>query len=224
MKKPAKIKAIIFDIDNTLVDFYNFKIQSTKAALHAMQKNGLKIKEKTFGHFFSMYYKHGFEDREIMQKFLEHKLGYVDYRLLGPAIIAYRKARDVHLKPYPGIKPTLKRLRKKGLKICIVTDAPILKAWLRLSVAGLQNDFDFVVTSTDSGGFKHDGKSFKLALKKLKLKPEQVLVLGDSGSRDITPATKFGFKTCFAMYGRVHEPLVKSDYKIKKISEILKII
>lgn len=219
-----KIKAIIFDVDNTLVDFFNFKIKATKAAVKAMEENGLKKHKKNFGHLFTLYYKHGFEHRDVFQHYLRKKLGKIDYKILGPAIVAYRKARDKYLKPYPSIKPTLKKLRRKGIKLMIVSDAPRLKVWIRLATANLQNEFDFVITSTDSKGTKKDGKSFKLALKKLGFKPKEILVLGDSGSRDIEPAKKFGFRTCFALYGRIHEPRVKSDYQIKKIGEILNIV
>lgn len=222
--KKAKIKAVILDMDNTLLDFFGYKIKATKAALKAMQKAGLKIdSKKGYGILFSMYYTYGFESRQIFQKFLEKVNGKVDYKLMAAAMIAYRKARDSALKPYPGIKTTLSKLRKKGIKVIIVSDALSLKAWLRLYTTGLDKEFDVVITSDEAGGFKSSGKPFKLALKKLKLEPYQILMVGDSQTRDIIPAKKFGFNTCIAMYGRKHKP--KMDVIcLNKFSDILKVV
>ncbi|MBI4894908.1 MAG: HAD-IA family hydrolase [Candidatus Aenigmarchaeota archaeon] len=224
MKQKYKIKAIILDMDNTLLDFFGYKIKATKAALRAMQKAGLKIdSKKGYGILFSMYYKYGFESRQIFQKFLEEVTGKVDYRLMAAAMIEYRKARDLALIPYPGIKPTLRKLRKKGIKVIIVSDALNLKAWLRLYTARLENEFDVVITSDMAGGFKSSGKPFKMAVKKLKLKPNQILMVGDSQSRDIIPAKKFGFNTCIAMYGRKHRPEMDVQC-LNKFSDILKYV
>jgi len=41
-----KTKAILFDLDNTLVDFMAMKRNSCKAAMNAMIKAGLKIDKK----------------------------------------------------------------------------------------------------------------------------------------------------------------------------------
>ena len=40
------VKAVMFDLDNTLFDFMKYKTESCNAALIAMKKAGLKINEK----------------------------------------------------------------------------------------------------------------------------------------------------------------------------------
>ena len=47
------------------------------------------------------------------------------------------------------VKPTLK-IKRKGLKLGIVTDAPRNKAWQRLVITNLENEFDFVITHDDT--------------------------------------------------------------------------
>ena len=68
----AKIKAIIFDLDNTLIDFWGAKETSINAAIDAMIKSGLKMKKKTaLKLIFELYKKYGIEHGKIFQKFLQ---------------------------------------------------------------------------------------------------------------------------------------------------------
>jgi putative hydrolase of the HAD superfamily len=60
--------------------------------------------------------------------------------------------------------------------------------------------FDVVVTYDDSKEKKPSLKPFNLALKKLRIKPEDVVVIGDSIERDIVPAKRLGAKTVLARY------------------------
>ena len=66
------IKEIIFDLDNTLIDFLKMKKHSCEAAISAMIDAGLKVKkEKALKLLFELYDKHGLENPRIFQKFLK---------------------------------------------------------------------------------------------------------------------------------------------------------
>ena len=66
------IKAVIFDLDNTLIDFLKFKDRCCSAAIDAMIDAGLKIpKQKGMKMIYKLYSKYGMEDHTIFQKFLK---------------------------------------------------------------------------------------------------------------------------------------------------------
>ena len=66
------IKAILFDLDNTLMDFFRLKKNCCNAAIDAMISAGLKInKRKATKLLFQLYDKYGIEYDKIFQKFLE---------------------------------------------------------------------------------------------------------------------------------------------------------
>jgi len=67
---------------------------------------------------------------------------------------------------------------------------------------------------------------FKLLLKKLRLKPSQVLFVGDNPDRDIKGAKKMGMKTALAKYGQVlgKNSKEKADFELGNFREILKIV
>ncbi|HLC51572.1 MAG TPA: TIGR02253 family HAD-type hydrolase [archaeon] len=227
------IKAILFDLDNTLIDFVKLKFYSIDAAIDAMISNGLKMSKKSAEKsLFRLYNKHGIEYQLIFQKFLEESMGKIDYRLLAAAISAYRKAKASELKPYPSVIPTLRKLKRK-YRLGIISDAPRLQAWIRLADLELLDLFDVVITKDDTGVFKPNPKPYIKALKILNAKPDEAMFVGDAPARDLKGAKNVGMKTCFAKYGFAEkvtigydasDPKVKPDYVINSISELLKIV
>ena len=222
------IRAIIFDLDNTLIDFMKMKRIACEESIDAMIDAGLKIsKKKGLKILYELYDKYGIEYQLIFQKFLKKVIGKIDYRILAHGVNAYRKVKFGFLVPYPGTKRTLIALKNKKLKLGIVSDAPRLQAWLRLTAMGLDDFFDAVVTWEDVGRQKPSRLPFRAALKKLKAKPEECLMVGDRPSRDIKGARELGMKTCFAKYGYVGKPFktkVKADFEISEIGGLVKVI
>jgi putative hydrolase of the HAD superfamily len=130
------------------------------------------------------------------------------------------------LDPYPKVVPTLLVLKQKGIKIGIVTDAPRLKAWMRLTELRLQDFFDVVVAYGDVSETKPSRMPFERALELLQLKPEEVLMVGDMPEKDVKGAQALGMKACFARYGWVRgaKPQTTADFEIDGIEEILQIV
>jgi len=226
LDKSKMIKAITFDLDMTLEDFLKFKREGTKAAAKAMIKAGLKMPlDKLEKELFSFYLK-DIEGNRVFENFLKGK-GITSKKILAVGINAYAKAKLLHLKPYLGVKKTLSKLKKKGLKLGIITDAPRLKAYQRLDSIGIVDYFDFLVGKEDTTKRKNSEKPFLKALEILKVKPEEVLHVGDWPERDIKVPKSLGIKTCLANYsykvykiGKYYMP----DYQIDRFEEIIKLI
>src|SRR3989344_7085521 len=127
------LKSVIFDLDNTLIDFMTMKRISCDAAISAMIGAGLSMgKEEATRELFSLYDKYGLEEKTIFQKFLKKFEKKIDYEILASGIVAYRRVRSGFLEPYPNVSKVLFELKRRGIKLAIVSDAPRLKAWIRL--------------------------------------------------------------------------------------------
>jgi len=217
------IKAIIFDLDNTLIDLMEMKRQCLRASIDAMIDAGLDIdKESAIRIFEKMYMNANIEDRKIFQKFLRKVHGTVDIRMLCYAILAYRRAKSGFLIPYPGTKRTLIALKSLGMKLAIVSDAPRERAWLRLCSTSLDDFFDTIITFDDTKEKKPSKKPFLLATQKLKINPQEALMVGDFPERDIKGARALGMKTAFAKYGfdsygKKRVKKIKAEDQVKKI-------
>jgi len=219
------LKAVLFDLDNTLVDFMRMKDSCCEAAIHSMIEAGLPLDEENAKKkLFEMYQKVGIENQTIFEKFLKETMGEVDYRVLAAGIAAYRRIKAGQLVPFPHVRKTLVKLKEHGLKLGIVSDAPRLQAWLRLAEMNLSEFFDVVVALEDTGQLKPSKMPFKQAIEKLGIKPEKILFVGDNPERDIEGAKSVGMKTALAAYGQVTEGKSNPDFVLKDVKELQEIV
>ncbi|MBU0979310.1 MAG: HAD-IA family hydrolase [Nanoarchaeota archaeon] len=219
------IKAVLFDLDNTLIDFMKMKRLSCEEAISAMIDAGLPLdKEEAIKKLFALYQKHGIEHQKIFQLFLKETMGKIDWRILASGVVAYRRIKASFLEPYPHTLKTLIELKKKGIKLAILSDAPKLEAYTRLAATKLMPFFDVILTLDDTKAFKPAKQAFLLALKRLGTKPEETLMVGDWHERDIVGAKKVGMKTAYAIYGTIKEVKSTADYDLASIKDILKVV
>jgi len=220
------IKAVVFDLDNTLVDFMRMKRNAVEAAVKAMIDAGLDFPYEVIKvKIDEVYNEKGIEYQSVFDQVLTHFLGKIDHKILAAGIVAYRTAREAELNTYPKVIPTFIKLIKMGLKLGVVSDAPSREAWLRLAYIGLHHIFDAVVTFDESSERKPSPKPFNLVLKQLEVHPSEALMVGDWAERDIVGAKSVGMKTVFAKYGDTFNTLKhEGDYEINDVSEIIDIV
>ena len=220
------IHAVIFDLDNTLLDFMNTKMKAVESGVHGMIEACLQInsdyaKEK----IINIYEEKGWEYQEVFDDFIQRKIGKIDYKILASGIVSYRKAREASLILYPNVNSTLITLSKWGLKLGVVSDAPSREAWMRICSVNLHHIFDAIVTFHDTGMHKPSPEPFEKIASLLKVSPENSLMVGDWPERDVIGAKKLGMKTVFAKYGDVFGTKYSgADYDIMDVKEILSII
>lgn len=100
-----------------------------------------------------------------------------------------------HMQWRPGIEAFLLKAKNEGMRMALVTDltaAVQLKKWQKL---GLEKYLDFMVSSEEAGIEKPAAYIFQLALEKLKLDASEVVMFGDSVSKDIKGAEAIGIKS-----------------------------
>jgi len=220
------IKGVIFDLDNTLLDFMKMKEVAVKSAIRGMIEAGLEADEiESFKDIISIYEEFGWENQTVFDVFLNKSIGYVDNKFLAAGIVAYRRSREANLLAYPNVNRTLVNLTKLGIKLAVVSDAPSREAWMRIYYLNLYHFFDAVITFDDSGERKPSSKPFEMALKILNLEPQDSLMIGDWPERDVVGAKQIGMRTAFAVYGDTFGTKDSgADWDIKDISEIISII
>ena len=172
MNNSLPIKGVIFDLDNTLLDFMKMKEVAVKSAIRGMIEAGLEADEReSFKDIISIYEEFGWENQKVFDVFLNKSIGYVDNKFLAAGIVAYRRSREANLLAYPNVNRTLVNLTKLGIKLAVVSDAPSREAWMRIYYLNLYHFFDAVITFDDSGERKPSSKPFEMALKILNLEP-----------------------------------------------------
>lgn len=220
------IKGIVFDLDNTLVDFMAMKRLAIDAAISAMIDAGLNLtREEIQTRIDAIYQERGMEFQSVFDQLLYGEFQKVDYKILSAGVLAYRRAREAALVPYPHVYSTLIELMKMGMKTGVVSDAPAREAWLRLTYLNMHHIFDHVVTFDDTGIRKPEPAPFKKILELLRIEPQEALMVGDWAERDVVGAAKVGMKTVFARYGDTFGTVESNaDYEVDDISELIGII
>ncbi len=220
------LRAVIFDLDNTLTDFMRMKKVSVEAAIEEMIDAGLPMTaDDARKRLFEIYDREGIEDQRVFDKFLKEELGEIDPMIHTAAIIGYRRGREYTLVLYPHVKRTLLELARRGLKLVILSDAPRYQAWSRLCYLQLQHFFDHVITFEDTRVRKPDPAPFMRAIELLQMRPDEVLMVGDWPERDMVGGTGVGIKTVYAKYGDTSGAAVSgANYEIDDISEIVGIV
>lgn len=207
------LTAVFFDLDNTLIDYAGYKLRTATAAAEELVRRGFPdTVENIIIKIYDVYKKHGMEYQKTMHDVI------VQYGLevnraemfQQAALIAYNRSKfgsageddHVNIRPYSGTGKTIRKLKRQGLDLAIVSDGLRNKAWQRLLLAGLEGKFDIVVTRDDTGEMKPHRAPFELALERLKAKPHNVLMVGDSIDGDMYGAQQLGIRTCHAIYGQ----------------------
>lgn len=148
--------------------------------------------------------------------------------------------------PMPGMKEVIAKLKEKGYPLGIVSNAqfytPIVMNYFLTKAVGLDEeiaffDKDITVYSYKLGKGKPDTDLFSdlvpVLEKKYKLKPEQVLFVGNDMLKDIFTSNKMGFKTALfagdkrSLRMREDDKRVnglKPDYVITDLKQLLEIV
>ena len=220
------VRAIIFDLDNTLTDFMKMKEDAISAAIDGMIDAGLKLpREAVRARIDAIYKEQGLEFQQVFDELLESELGHIDPKILASGIVAYRKARASSLKTYPHVQLTLLELTKRGIRLAVVSDAPRAQAWLRLCDLSLQHVFDVVVTFDDTRERKPSPAPFREALRRLELTAPETLMVGDWPERDVVGAKSLGMKTVFARYGDTFGTADSgADFEIDDVLELVAVV
>lgn len=230
-------KIILFDLDDTIIDYNYRKDVCIKYALKAMQDSldfDLEIARKEI---LAIWKSQDMDNQEVFKRYLELK-GINDKRAFAKAVVAYRKARAGISVLYAKEKQVFLELIKNGLKLGIVTDSEEESAWIKLTELGLEDLFEFVVAFDHTWKKKPNSEPFKMALDLLKVDANEILYVGDNPERDLIGSKNVGMKSAFALYGHYcrheHKPLdeyVKEinskynpDYILYKFEDLLKVI
>ena len=168
--KKKRYLAIIFDLDGTLIDSLPYHV---KAFREILRENEIKISNKKLKLLI------GVPSEIIFKKFKKK------YHLMKKVEDLRQERRKYYFKlagkrniVFPCVKKILKKLRKKH-KLAIATGSS--KVVFHYSFKkDFQELFNVVVTISDVKNGKPNPEQLLLAAKKMKIRPEKCLMIGDS--------------------------------------------
>lgn len=187
------IKAVFFDIDDTLYDTSGFAKLARKAALNAMIDAGLPLSSddaytllrKIIDEYGSNYDKH-------FNVLTKRVFGEEKPLLIALGMITYHNVKFALLRLFPQTKRTLIYLKQRGYVLGVISNGKTIKQWEKLIRLDLHPFFDYVITSEEAGVEKPDKRIFELALEKMGCEAEESIMIGNKFSEDIMGALNAG--------------------------------
>ncbi len=218
----ARVKAIIFDLDDTLYDCSGTLVLKRKKLAAKIISKAIKCSEA---------------DALQLQLELECRL--------GPEADILREISDLYDLPeefrkeitnitntmeieeailFPDTMDTINKLRKNGYKLFLVSFGNREMQMKKVKVLGLERAFDEIIITEAPRGKE---RCFKEILTKYYLRPEQVLCVGDKIKDEIETGRRLGMSTALMKHGR-HYHFYKSEINgsgayvhITKVSDLL---
>lgn len=207
-------KAVLFDLDGTLIDTNELIIQSFHQVLN----------ERFPGKY----------SRESILPFLGPTLretfsaiDSVNVEAMMEEYIAWNLANhDDMVEAFPGVVETIKQLSASGVKLAIVSTKRNEMVMRALHLMGITEYFETVIGLDDVTHAKPDPEPVLLALSRLGISPEDALMVGDN-FHDIIAARAAGADSvavAWSIKGLDYLLAFEPVYSIHHISEILGIV
>jgi HAD superfamily hydrolase (TIGR01509 family) len=176
-----ELKAVIFDVDGTLVDSND---HHAKAWQEAFKKFGIQVS------FEAAHQQIGKGGDQLMPEFLTQD----QLERLGEDLEKYRgdlfkeKYLDT-VQPFPRVRELLEKLKENGLLIALASSAKEDEVEKHQKTLGIEKLVDFATSKDDSATSKPAPDIFNAALKGLDVDASEAIVVGDS-PWDIVAARK----------------------------------
>jgi putative hydrolase of the HAD superfamily len=227
------LRAIFFDIDDTLYSTSEFSEIARANAIDAMIEVGLSLPREEINeelqeviHEFSSNYEHHF-DKLLLRIPKRYYKGINPAIVVAAGVIAYHETKIRQLVPYEDAVEVIKLLSQKtDLVLGIITEGLEVKQaekLLRMRVVPYLTP-NAVFISNQLGISKPNPKLYQRACSDLNIKPTETMYVGDNPAHDIDPPNSLGMMTVRMRRGGKHqttESRTASTHEVQNFWDLL---
>jgi FMN phosphatase YigB (HAD superfamily) len=227
-------KALITDADNTLFDWVDIWYRSFTAMLNKIEEITGIPEGELYSPISAVHQQHGTSEYAFLIEeipILREKYGERVTEKLSPAIDAFRAARREALRLYPGVMPTLKKLKANGIITVSYTESTSFYVNYRFRKLELDTVIDYLYSSPDhslpyedmnalrkyprenyllkktvhrytpQGEKKPNPHILSCILNDIGVRADEAVYIGDHPKKDIAMAQQAGVLDILASYG-----------------------
>ncbi|MEX1030686.1 MAG: HAD family hydrolase [Paenibacillaceae bacterium] len=217
------IKAIIFDLDNTILD----RTSTFRSFTNSFITHYFTHLDMT-QHIFDLIIEldlDGYKDKqELFSELLERLPWQEKPQLLE--LMEFYSTEYVKSAVLMNDAREVVQYGRTKYKTGLITNGKTLIQYGKIDQLGIRNEFDLIIVSEEAGIKKPDRRIFEMACERLMLKPEQCIYIGDHPVNDIEGAAKVGMET---IWMKVNQPwkdgiIATPLHQIDKLNTLFELI
>jgi putative hydrolase of the HAD superfamily len=198
----ARVKAIVFDMDDTLLNWRQAEDGAIgQLALLHFAAHGVpeaRVREVYAGVMAANF---ASWKKDRVWWYIQDRLRMLTDRLGTPQVsvdeltATFSREATSRLAFLEGAEAALQAAREGGRKTALLTNGRPEVQRPKVYAFGLHTAVDFVGITGELGAWKPDPAAFRMVLARLGVAPEHAVMVGDNEDFDITPAKAIGMQT-----------------------------
>lgn len=201
------VRAICFDLDDTLCGYWDASKAAMRTAFEALGPEGVSVDELVrawaiaFRRFspsvkgaewYSTYLKQGEPTRTELMRLALLEAGFDDVERAKRLSEMYAHERDANLRLFPDALAVLTDLYER-YPLGLITNGPADIQRQEIETLGIGHFFELTLIEGEMGEGKPEPAVFERAEEHFGLRPDEMLIIGNSYGHDIEPALKAGW-------------------------------
>ncbi len=229
--RKVSLKAVIFDIDDTLISEYDYVLSGYKAVSKRLVKDSdIKLTGKELFDTLLKLSKDGFH---YVYNRLFKELGLKEDEERIKELVYIYQNHDPDIRLYDDVDKTLTALKEKGCRLGVISDGDPKRQRRKLRVCEAEKYFDKVIITDELGGEEYrkpDTRSFEIMSRELETSFEDMIYVGDNPSKDFYIVKTLPMKTAriirpHGIYtDREYREGIKETYRIDTLDDIIKYV
>lgn len=223
----ARFRAVLFDLDHTLFDTEKTERHALGAVARAadvpLGRHAIEAYRTINTHVWGEYHAGRISSKELRVLRFHLWLEKMD-RDPAPA----KKLAPMYLDAFSsrgdliaGASAAVRAIARLGLRLGVVTNGIDRVQRRRLKASALAESFSVVVTSERAGFTKPDPRIMEIALKRMRLRPEEAVYVGDDAQVDGLAANRASMPfVWFNPKNTSPTPNVRVHYQVTTLSQI----
>jgi putative hydrolase of the HAD superfamily len=216
------IKAVLFDLDGTL---YN-RDRLADALFHeqytAFASELRDIERERFLREVHEMDDHGYGVKETGYRALVQAWG-LDAVLADRLCAHFWDSYDGHCTLSNDVERTLEELRRRRLKLGVVTNGTSMRQRRKIEALGLEDAFDAILVSEEEGIRKPEAELFRRALARCGVAAHEALFVGDHPMADVEGAHNAGLRAVWK-FVPYWSPVVPEMPVIRELSDVVALV
>lgn len=227
-----KITTILWDVDDTLLDFHKAESVAIKRCfdmynLGVCSDEMVEIYSQINKKYWKKLEKGEITKRQVLVGRFEEffALENIDIKLAEKFDASYQKMLGENPVPKDNSYELLKKLKSENYKQYAITNGTKIAQDTKLKQSGLIYILDKVFISEIVGAEKPNVEFFDYVFDNIDSKKEECIVVGDSLTSDMCGANNYDLMCCFYNpYNTENKENVRVNYEIKNLWELEKIL